>query len=75
VDHFVPTSVPFVQQTRTQEQTGNVASTQNGCARTALTRQFTQHAAIARNNFTFVAVPNYGFLSSKTLGISLYATA
>jgi len=61
VDHFVPTSVLFVQQTRTQKQTGNVASAQNVCTRTALTRQFTQQAAIAGNNYTHIPALNYGF--------------
>jgi len=32
--------VLFVQQLRTEEQTGNVTSAQNGCARTTLSRQF-----------------------------------
>ena len=30
----------FVQQLKTEKQTGNVASTQNGCARTPVSRQF-----------------------------------
>jgi len=30
----------FVQQLRTEKQTGNVASAQNGCARTTVSRQF-----------------------------------
>jgi len=30
----------FVQQLRTEKQTGYVASAQNGCARNALSRQF-----------------------------------
>jgi hypothetical protein len=75
VDRFVTTSVLLVQQTRTQKQTGNVASAQDVLARTALTRQFTQHAAIARNSFTHIPALNYGFLSSKMSGISLYVTA
>ena len=41
LDHFVPTEgALFVQQLRTEKQTGNVASAQNGCARTTLSRQF-----------------------------------
>jgi len=32
--------VPFVQQLRTEKQTGNIASAQNGCARTTLSWQF-----------------------------------
>ena len=32
--------VLFVQQLRTEEQTGNVTSAQNGCARTTLSRKF-----------------------------------
>jgi len=31
---------PFVKQLRTEKQTGNVASVQNKCARTILSRQF-----------------------------------
>jgi len=42
----------FVQQLRTEKQTGNVASAQNGCARTTLSRQFKLNATIARNNHT-----------------------
>jgi hypothetical protein len=30
----------FVQQLRTEKQTGNVASAKNGCARAAVLRQF-----------------------------------
>jgi len=41
----------FVQQLRTEKQTGNVASAQNGCAMTTLSTQF-EHATIARNNNT-----------------------
>jgi len=38
---FVPTEVVlFVRQLRTEKQNGNVASVQNGCARTILSRQF-----------------------------------
>jgi len=41
VDHFVPMEdALFVQQLRTEKQTGNVASAQNGCARITLSRQF-----------------------------------
>jgi len=41
LDHFVPMEgALFVQQLRTEKQTGNVASAQNGCARTTLSRQF-----------------------------------
>jgi hypothetical protein len=40
----------FVQQLRTEKQTGNVASAQNVYARIAVSRQFKQHATIARNN-------------------------
>jgi len=32
--------VLFAQQLRTEEQTGNVASARNGCARTTLSAQF-----------------------------------
>jgi hypothetical protein len=32
--------VLFVQKLRTEEQTGNVTSAQNGCARTTLSRKF-----------------------------------
>jgi len=32
--------VLFLQPLRTEEQTGNVTSAQNGCARTTLSRQF-----------------------------------
>ena len=39
LDHFVE-GVVFVQQLRTEKQTGNVAGAQNGCARTALSRKF-----------------------------------
>jgi hypothetical protein len=42
--------VLFVQQLRTKEQTENVASVRNGCARTTLSRQFIQDVTIARNN-------------------------
>jgi len=41
LDHSVPTDgALFVQQLQTEKQTGNVASAQNGCARTTLSRQF-----------------------------------
>jgi len=41
LDHFVPMEgALFVQQLRTEKQNGNVASAQNGCARTTLARQF-----------------------------------
>jgi hypothetical protein len=41
LDHFVPMEdIVLVQQLRTEKQPGNVASAQNGCARTALLRQF-----------------------------------
>ena len=34
LDHFVPMEFAlFVQQLRTEKQTGNVASAQNGCAK------------------------------------------
>jgi len=40
-DHFVPMGgALFVLQLKTGKQTGNVASAQNGCARTTLPRQF-----------------------------------
>ena len=54
LDHFVPTeSSPFLQQIRTEERTGNVASAQNGCAGTTLlSRQLKQNGAITRNNRT-----------------------
>jgi len=41
LEHFVPMEgALFVQQLRTEKQTGNVTSAQNGCARTTLSRQF-----------------------------------
>ena len=41
LDHFVPMeSALFVQELRTEKQTGNVVSAQNGCARTTISRQF-----------------------------------
>jgi len=41
LDNFVPMEgTLFVQQLRTEKQTGNVSSTQNGCARTTLSRHF-----------------------------------
>jgi hypothetical protein len=53
LDHFVPMEgALFVQQLRTEKQTGNVASAQNGRATTTLSRQFKQNATIARNNHT-----------------------
>ena len=53
-----------VQQLRTKEQTGSVASVQNGYARTTLSRQTIQNLTIARNNhntnnFTHISVLNY----------------
>jgi hypothetical protein len=41
-----------VQKLRTEEQTGNVASVQNGCARTTVSRQFKYHATVAKNNLS-----------------------
>ena len=43
-------SVVFVQQLRTEEYIENVASAQNGCTRTILSRKFKQNMTIARNN-------------------------
>jgi hypothetical protein len=40
----------FVQQLRTEKETGNVARAQNRCARATVPRQFKQHATVARNN-------------------------
>jgi len=41
VDHFVPMEgALFVLLPRTKKQTGNVASAQNGSARTTLSKQF-----------------------------------
>jgi len=41
LDHSVPMEgALFVQQLRTETQTGNVSSAQNRCARTTLSRQF-----------------------------------
>jgi len=41
LDHSVPKEgALFVQQLRTEKQNGNVASAQNGCTRTTLSRQF-----------------------------------
>jgi hypothetical protein len=42
----------FVQRLRTEKQTGNVASGQNGCARTTESRQFKEHVTVARNDLT-----------------------
>jgi len=42
----------FVQQLRTEKLTGNVASAQNGCARTTLSRQYKLNVIIGRNNHT-----------------------
>jgi hypothetical protein len=42
----------FVQQLRTEKQTGNVASAQNGCARTTVSRKFKELATVARNNIS-----------------------
>jgi len=53
-----------------KEQTGSVASVQNGYARTTLSRQTIQNLTIARNNhntnsFTHTFVLNYILLSTK----------
>jgi len=41
LDHFVPMEgAVFVKQLRAEKQTGNVASAQNGCTRTTLSRHF-----------------------------------
>jgi len=42
--------VQFVQQLRTEEQTGNANSALNGCARTTTSRQIKQNVTIAKNN-------------------------
>ena len=42
----------FVQQLRTEKQTGNVASAQNGRARITLSSQFKQNVIIASSNRT-----------------------
>jgi len=49
----------YLSNRNTEKQTGNVASAQNGCARTTLARQFKEHAAIARNNHNanFMHIP------------------
>jgi len=54
--------VQFVQQRRTEKQTGNVVSAQKGNVTTTV-RQFKQCAAIARNiiqtNLVHIPVLNY----------------
>jgi hypothetical protein len=68
----------FVQQLRTEKQTGNVASAQNGCARAGYQdisnkmRQL-QGTILIETNFFDIYVLNYIFLSSSTLSISLYS--
>jgi hypothetical protein len=65
-------SVLFVQELGT-EQTGNVASAENACARTTMSRQFKQNVTTVRNNQTnlaHISVLNYIVLSSKILLIS-----
>jgi len=55
------------------EQTGNVASPENACARTTFSRQFKSNATTARNNqtnFIHISVLNCIVLSSKILCIS-----
>ena len=62
------------------EQTGNDASVQNGCAKTALSRQFKQNVTVARNNttgdkFNSLLYSKLYFLSSNILSVSLYISA
>jgi len=73
-------SPPFVQKLRTEKQTGNVASGQNGCAKTTLSRQLKKcdkrkEQIILQANFIRIYVLKYIFLSSNILSISLYTTA
>jgi hypothetical protein len=71
----------FGQQLRTEKQTGNVASAQNWCARTTVSKQFKYHVTTARNNLTRdefllrLCSKLYLFLFSNILSISLYTIA
>jgi hypothetical protein len=71
--------VLFFQEPTTEKKTGNVASAQNGCGRTTLTRQF-KYAKNARNNhntdkFCSHFCSKLYFLVLKMLGISFYTVA
>jgi hypothetical protein len=67
----------FVQQQRTEKQTGNVAIAQNRCARATLPRNSDniwqlQGTILALTNLFDIYVLNYIFLFSNVLSISLY---
>jgi len=53
------------QHLRTKEQIGNVASVQNGCARTTLSRHFIQNLTTIQTNFIHIFVLYYILLSTK----------
>jgi hypothetical protein len=48
----IPILVPFVQQSKIEKQTANVASVQDGCSSITLSRHFKYYAAVASNNHT-----------------------
>jgi hypothetical protein len=81
LDHFEPREgAVFVQQLRTEKQTGNVASAQNSvqgplCQDNSNNMWQLQGTVILGTNCLHIYVLKYIFLSSKILCISLYIIA
>jgi len=65
----------FVQQVRTEKQTGNVASAQNGCTRTTLSTQFKSRNNHTRDKFHSHLCFKLYFLVLNISCISLYIIA